>query len=967
MRAVRAVSLGVAAVACLLLLALWAGPGLLDWNRYRESIAALAASGIGRPVRIGGSVTLHLLPQPILTAAGIEVDDAGDGVALTAQELRLRVGLGSLLAGRVDARELVLRGADLHLPWPLPGGLNQRPPAWLTGLQARLEDSRLEVGRLALTGIDAAISADPDTGTLSTAGLAQVGGRPWRFTARLGRPGRDGAAGLDASLDGQGPLRDTGGTFSGQLASDGALLGRLAGRGPDLSQVLPGPTVPWRGDGRLSATAGLAVADGLVLEIGGSPAHGAVALRLLPEARLDVALSVGRLDLDAWLPVLSGGSAAVGGWTVPTGIDLSAEAATLAGGTLRRLRGSFDLDETGVVLRDGTAMLPGDAQLGLSGRLSDRGHAPRFDGSAQLSAPDLRATLRWLEPLAPRLIAPLPPGTLRTADVKGNAVLASGHAALSGIEGTLDGSLVTGGLSVQTGARPMVGADLHLERLVLDPWIPDLPALAVPAGWHDALARAMAFDAEIKVQARQALLRGVAAGPFLLDVRAEAGGVTLRRLEATAMGLHASGSGMAGEGGRITDGRLELLTQDAAQLRDMLPPGIPPGVVSGPATALALVSGTPEALAVKLSVDLAGLRLEMQPVLNLPARRLAGPVMLHHPGAPRLLVALGLPGIAGWLGDGSFSLLGRATAMPGQAELEGFDVAAGGLRAKGTLGFEGGVLSGQVAAETLPLPWPSLRSRAPLPLAGLRGWDAAVRLDVAQAVTGPGLVLEGVSADLTLRNGVLQAQRLGARLGGGTVSGTAMLDAAADPPRLGVQAKAAGVAVPGLALDTSLGLVAGPMDAEISLSATGHSPVALVATLAGDGSIIAVDGTATGFDLPRAVAALAGTSSERLAAEARAALLDGSTPFTRLTLPFKVQRGVLLPDGHLVGAQGEAALTGSIDLAGASADLRLVLRPAAPAPPDIAVRLTGPLDRLVHTPELAGLARWLAEQAAPPP
>src|SRR5437764_820359 len=86
-------------------------------------------------------------------------------------------------------------------------------------------------------GSIASLAADSGTGTVSAAGTGTAFGRSWRFTARLGRPGRDGAAPLDVSLDGQGKLQDTGGTFSGVLGADGALAGRVAGRGPDLSQL----------------------------------------------------------------------------------------------------------------------------------------------------------------------------------------------------------------------------------------------------------------------------------------------------------------------------------------------------------------------------------------------------------------------------------------------------------------------------------------------------------------------------------------------------------------------------------------------------------------------------------------------------------------------------------------------------------------------------------------------------------
>jgi len=214
----------VAAAGLVLVAAVWVVPGWLDWNRYRDSIAALLSDGLGRPVRIDGAITLTLLPQPVLTASGLSVDagDAANEPVFRARAARLRVALGPLLAGQVVAQELVLQGADLALPWPMrPGALAERPPAWLAGLQARVEDSAIRVGTIQVSHIDARVETDADTGTLTAAGagLLEWGETtlPWRFSIRLARPGRDGSAPLEASLDGQERLRDTGAAFSGQL------------------------------------------------------------------------------------------------------------------------------------------------------------------------------------------------------------------------------------------------------------------------------------------------------------------------------------------------------------------------------------------------------------------------------------------------------------------------------------------------------------------------------------------------------------------------------------------------------------------------------------------------------------------------------------------------------------------------------------------------------------------------------
>lgn len=979
MRARRVALLGVPALLAVLVAALWAMPGLLDWNRYRGSIEALATSGVGRPVRIGGPISLHLLPQPILTASGIAVDDIGDGVVLTAQELRLRVGLGPLLAGNVDARDLTLRGADLRLPWPpASGALAQRPPAWLTGLQARVEESRVQVGGLAVTGIAATLMTDPETGMLSATGVGQVGARPWRFTARLTRPGRDNAAGLDVSLDGQGPLRDTGGTFSGQLAGDGALAGRVAGRGSDLSQLLPGPAVPWRGDGRLSAAAGLAVADELALEIGGSPARGAVALRVAPEARLDLALAAGRLDLDAWLPALLRGAETA----MPTGIDLSAEAATLAGGTLRRLRGAFDLDGEGVTVRDAAALLPGDAQLTLSGRLPRPPRAegaasrpPLFEGMGRLAAPDLRRTLRWLEPVLPPGLGRLPLGVMRSADLAAKISIGAGQASLAELRGALDGDTLTGGVGIKLGPRLSIGAGLSFDRLALDPWLPDLPTLATPAGMADAMSGASALDADLHLQVRSATWHGLPMGQIALDAQTEVTRLTLRRLEASPLGMRLTASATVGEGGRVTEGRVEVAAPDLAPLRAALPADVPAllPLLRGPGSALLQFSGPPDALSAKLNMEASDLRVEAQPTLNLLTRRWVGPVMLRHPGAPRLLEQMGFGSTAAWLGDGSLSLRAQVTAADARAVLDQFDLVAGTLRATGQLTIEAPgeqgrphvSVSGQVAAETLPLPLPYLRSTDPVPLGALSGWQAAVQLDAAQVLLAQTPALQGLSAELTLHDGTLSIPRAAARLADGTLSGSASLVANGEPPRLSVRAEIANAALAGPALDTAVDVAAGLVDAKLDLTAAGYSPAALLATLSGSAILSVRDGVVAGFDIPAARAALANPDRRRVPVAAVAALTTGLSPFSRLDLPLQAQRGVLSGGGDLASPDGRARLSGSIDLLGAAADLRVALWPdvsTEPPGPELGLRITGRAAALARLPELAGLTLWLAER-----
>jgi hypothetical protein len=96
----------------------------------------------------------------------------------------------------------------------------------------------------------------------------------------------------------------------------------------------------------------------------------------------------------------------------------------------------------------------------------------------------------------------------------------------------------------------------------------------------------------------------------------------------------------------------------------------------------------------------------------------------------------------------------------------------------------------------------------------------------------------------------------------------------------------------------------------------------------------------------------------------RTALAGGTTGFTGVDLVVQARRGTLqVVEGRMTGPSGVATLSGSIDLPGDAARLRLVLLPAVSDPPEIGLRLTGKLDQVRRVPELAALARWRAEQA----
>lgn len=944
MRRARALLLLAGGLLAALLAALWIIPRQLDWNEYRATIEALASASLGHEVRIEGPIGLSVLPEAALSAGGVRVADAGDGVTISARQLRLGIALAPLLAGRVEPRELELLAPRIALPWPPPPDARvMQPPAWLAGLKARISDGKVRIGEMAFSQVEATLATRLDGTSLS--GAATRDGQPLRFAIELSRPGLDGRAVLEARAE----LMDSAFTYTGTLAADGALEGRFAASGEDIARWMPAPSAPFRAQGRLTGADGLIAADELEAEIGGVRAQGAVALRLLPAPRLDVAIALGRLELAAWVRALVGRERGA----LPMGVDLSAEAAGLNGGQLRRVRLAFDLGSDTTTVREASAVLPGEARLRLAGEVR-QGETPRFEGTVSLDAAALRTTLAWLG-WAPDW---LPPLALRSAQFNAGVTASAGRVALANIEGQLDGTGVTGALGVRSGGRWSVDIGLTLDRLALDPWLAALPDPRRAAGGAELILRLAAGSIEV-------------AGATLQDGALDAGidgqRVQLRRLEAGFGGGRVAISGALDESGRLVNGLADLTLPEAGALAPLIPASWrgPEAIWRGPLAIRAQASGPAAALAARVRLDLGDLRLEATPTIDLPGRSLAGVLTLRHPGALRVLGLLGLDAGA-WLGDGSLALITRLAATPERVEAESFDLVAGGLRAKGALTLDTGPrprLAGRIAAETLPLPLPYPRDPTPLDLAILDRADAELTVTADQVLLDHAPVLAGLATTLRLQGGALTLDALQAKLAGGELAGRLSVDSTASPPALATEGTLSGATLAGPLFEGAPDLTSGTFDLRWKVAAGGHSALALLSSLAGEAGLAGRDGTLDGFALGGARAALALPETTAIAGAVEAALAGGTTAFTRLEAAATFDRGLAtLTSGALESADGTVAVSGGIDLPRGRSELSFVLTPAAEGAPAIGLTLSGPPGAVRRQNDLAALLRWLAER-----
>jgi len=943
--------LALLALPLALLAAAWVGPRLLDWEAQRDRVAAIASARLGRPVVLGGPLGVTLLPQPMVEASSVLLGTTEEeAIGVTARALRLRLGLLPLLLGRLEPRDLVLVGAEIRLPWP-PGSLGAlRPPPWLTGFDARIEESRIAVGDAVLEGVAARLAAPGPLDSVRTEGSFTWRGAPVRFEAVLGRPGYDGAATLDMTLAAAGAQA----TARGVLVAEGGFEGRIEASGPDIAALMAAPQGPFRAAGRVAVTAELAAADDLVLDIAGITGRGAATFRFVPEPRLDLALALARLDLDAWVAALRGAAPP----PLPVGLDLSAEQAGFHGRTLRRLRGRVLREGDRLALSGITALLPGDAEFEAAGALA----GGRLELAAHVTGPSLRATLAGFG------VPPegTDPARLRAFSARARLLLEPAQLAVQDLAATLDGARIGGAGVLRFGPRPALGLGLSFDRLELDGL---LPADGIPAA---ALRADPGFDANLRLAAERILWAGAVAERAALDAAMEGGRVVLRRLSARVAEADVALSGVLALGAtpRLADLALDVAASAGGGIAGVVAPRLPlPEGIAALPLRLRLSGGGPlPALALAAEGTLGELRIEAQSTLDLPQGRGQGTVTLRHPGAQRLALLFGAAEPPAWLGEGSFSLIAALSGTGTAISAENLELVAGGLRARGqvALALEGARprLTGRIAAERLPLPGLSSRSEEPLALGALMRLDAELAVEAAE-LAAPGLPpLQEARARLALQDGRLAIEDLRARLGGGTLQGRLALDAAVQPPEASGALGLEGATLSGPLFGTPFDIASGQVAVQGRFSARGHAPAALLATLSGDGRFAVASGVLAGVALGAVASAAALEDAAAAEAGVRQALEGGATALERMAGGWRAADGALRLEEVQAAAEGgtTGAVEGTIDVARGAIDLRFAVHAGPREAPAIALRATGPAVTPRRQPEVAAWARWRAER-----
>jgi hypothetical protein len=541
-------------LAALALVAGLIGLGLqVDPDRFRGGAVDAVSAWLDEPVTLGGQIDFRFLDGPELVLPDLVV---GDNI-LAAREARIAVRFWPLLIGRFEPRHITLVEPQIDL---LTIG------AWrkFAGGWPNLPFERLEIVDGALEGMDglmvrrvtATIIPQSPSGPFDIRGSGALANQlDLRLDATLGRlePGRPASvtakvtgAGAELALSGAVSRGPDGLELAGPMkltsADPGRMLGPIGVAAPVSGALTVDAKLAW-GGGRLRLSDLTLAAEGL-RAIGGLDISDNLRVG---EARLDFSA----LELEPWLPVLSGFTRGLAGRDLS--LVLTADALTLHGGRVRQARVDLRLLDGQMTLRELSALLPGGTELTGFGRVTSSGGRPVYEGEVDLASDNLRLALSWLG----FDIGEIDPGRLRRAVLSARLGFDGTRLSATSFDLKLDTSRMVGSGSLVLGAPPRFDLRLVLDRMTLDPYLPLLAS-----GLGGGLDGAVALSADLVTW------RGIPLRDFDLDLQLDGPNAELRRLhvgEVAGGELSVAGRIARGAGG-VADLSFDIVTRKPSEL-----------------------------------------------------------------------------------------------------------------------------------------------------------------------------------------------------------------------------------------------------------------------------------------------------------------------------------------------------------------------------------------------------------------
>lgn len=997
-------------------------PRFIDWKTYRTEIETQATALTGHKVIIGGDLDLSLLPSPSLTAEDVTVAGApGTAPLARIGRLKMEVALLPLLAGRAEATSVVLVKPRVTLAdgnWKREKAPATRGSAGASStgggrdLSLSLQNVRVQDGTISIARkgeppaaahkIDMQLSAETLTGPFRGAGTLTAGGIPLRLEFSVDQPADDGAVPLMVTLlpsDGKGARLWVRGDlvrpgpqaqFAGKLRIEGKssrapaalLLGALGLRLP--KNTLDGPM---SGEATLTASATGFRAGGLVLDLAGTALKADIDVRFGDEGqrrpRAKIAAVVSRVDLDALIAAwaaseppggsgentgagnATGGGSQAGGYRgieigneIDIDLKVSVEALVLNRSVIRGVAAESTLADGRMTLKRLTALLPGAANVEISGKFTEEAGFTRFDGQLSGEAGNLRGMLDWLEVD----VAGIPADRLRRSSLQARLSLGSDAVQLTDMKGTVDLAAFTGAAGIDFAARPMVKIDVAMGPLDLDAYAPR----AIPAAAGGGEAKPKPASQGEDTGAAPAIDWARFSGDADIAVIFKTTGLTFQERALGPMSIAFETGEAGGELKHFTLGKTSSPLLSAAGTRKQ----------TGEAVTLegtAKLGNTGEVLAL--------LGADAESIEGLPKGPLTAALRVSRENrkAPWTLslTAEHSEGVATLTGtgqleekDGRRKITADLAASEIDAGLLVALVAGPGKGAGKTLGETGSGStegSGAGAEKSANAGW----SRDALDLTMLHAVDLALGLK-ASALKAGDLRVEAPRLKVALDRGLLTVTDLEGKLYGGAFKGALTIDARAIP-KFQADLDMEGVDLTRIVGAVRykekeiVGLSAGRAGLELKLTGEGASVAAIMSSLSGSADLKAADGIVKGFDLALANRQISDRKGDfGILGLISVAMTRGSSKFQTLSAAMKIDKGqITITKGALDAEGGDGTLAGTVDLPGRKIDLAAGFRfDSIPEAPPLDMRVTGALDAPRTVIDVKALTAWIRANPA---
>lgn len=563
-------------------------PSFIDWTSYRNGIAGEIERVLARRVVIDGAVEASLVPTPRLSLRGVRLGNMVGASSLTmaeAEALEVRLAFWPLLTGKLVVTSVVLRKpvielerlADGRANWMFGGGrTNEGLPEGIQFENAVVTDGTVTY-RNARTGsqdrwenINGRFAADGIYGPLRVAGELQYSGVPMRFNLSSGRfdPRGQAATPANVNVEVRGEPRGLtrsqpvlgAGSFSGtvRFADSGPQLnGQVKLNGEDLTDLLTALDVngkmpdvlaqAFNLEGALELKEHVLAANNLTLRLGETRAQGGVIAAFNgDEPQVDVALTVGRVDLDAWRAAAAKKAAASKDAEKAAGdddefilpveltltLDVGVDAVTYRGGAARQLKLAAELSDGVVDIHQFSVQLPGATDASFNGKLLAVDGYARLDGQADVASDDFRSLLGWFNVD----VSDLPAGRLNKVSATSHLAISRDMLDLGDVDLRFDSTRLTGAVVAALRERPALGVNLIVDQINLDSYVPPAVAEAAQQAATQAARGALPltvlteFDANMRLSVGRLEQGKATARNASLDGTLANGVLTMRKL-----------------------------------------------------------------------------------------------------------------------------------------------------------------------------------------------------------------------------------------------------------------------------------------------------------------------------------------------------------------------------------------------------------------------------------------------------